>query len=42
MNDENVSLTLHRVVHAPLETVYDAWTDPAVVRQWMAPGTMDG
>ena len=34
----NIYLTLHRVIDAPVETVYAAWTDPEMLRQWLAPG----
>ena len=37
-NEQNIYLTLHRVIHAPVETVYAAWTDPEVLRRWLAPG----
>ena len=35
---EDIYLTLNRVINAPVETVYVAWTDPEVLRQWLAPG----
>lgn len=38
-DERNISLTLHRVINAPVETVYAAWTDPEVLRRWLAPGT---
>ena len=34
----DIYLTLNRVIYAPIETVYAAWTDPEVLRQWLAPG----
>ncbi|MDE0702818.1 MAG: SRPBCC domain-containing protein [Rhodospirillaceae bacterium] len=34
----NVSLTLHRVIDAPVEAVYAAWTEPEMLRRWLAPG----
>ena len=34
----HIYLTLVRVINAPVETVYAAWTDPEVLRQWLAPG----
>ena len=34
----DVYLTLNRVINAPVEAVYTAWTDPEVLRQWLAPG----
>ena len=36
--DSNIHLTLGRVIDAPVEQVYAAWTDPALLRQWLAPG----
>ena len=33
-----IHLTLHRVIHAPVETVYGAWTEPEMLRRWLAPG----
>ena len=35
---DDIYLTLNRVINAPVETVYAAWTDPEVLRQWLAPG----
>jgi uncharacterized protein YndB with AHSA1/START domain len=35
---QSVYLTLHRVIDAPVEAVYAAWTDPAMLRRWLAPG----
>ena len=37
-NEPNIYLTLHRVINAPVETVYAAWTDSEVLRRWLAPG----
>ena len=37
-NERNIYLTLHRVINAPVESVYAAWTDPEVLRRWLAPG----
>ncbi|MYG51855.1 MAG: SRPBCC domain-containing protein [Rhodospirillaceae bacterium] len=36
--ERNVSLTLHRVSDAPVEAVYAAWTEPEMLRRWLAPG----
>ncbi|MCY3828786.1 MAG: SRPBCC domain-containing protein [Rhodospirillaceae bacterium] len=36
--ERNVSLTLHRVIDAPVEAVYAAWTEPEMLRRWLAPG----
>ncbi len=34
----NIYLALHRVINAPVEAVYAAWTEPEMLRRWMAPG----
>ena len=31
------ALVLERVIDAPRETVFKAWTDPAQIKQWFAP-----
>ena len=31
-------LTLNRVINAPVEAVYAAWTEPEMLRRWLAPG----
>ena len=39
MTDErDIRLTLRRTINAPVETVFEAWTDPEILRQWLAPG----
>ena len=37
-DESSTYLTLHRTINAPVETVYAAWTDPAILRRWLAPG----
>ena len=37
-SEQNIYLTLHRVIDAPVEAIYAAWTDPAMLRRWLAPG----
>ena len=37
-DERSVYLTLRRTIAAPVETVYAAWTDLALLRQWLAPG----
>ena len=32
------SLTVERLIPAPIERVFDAWLDPALLSQWMTPG----
>ncbi|MYA09809.1 MAG: hypothetical protein F4060_02390 [Holophagales bacterium] len=32
-------LTLRRVIDAPVERIYAAWTDPGLLKQWLAPGS---
>ncbi len=34
---ENTSLEIRRVIKAPRDRVYAAWTDPAQLRQWFGP-----
>lgn len=41
MNDENVSLTINRTFAAPVDELYAAWTDPEIIRKWLAPGTTE-
>ena len=36
--ERSAYLTLHRVVDAPVEAVYAAWTEPEMLRRWLAPG----
>lgn len=35
--ERGIYLTLHRMIGAPVETVYAAWTDPEQLRRWFAP-----
>jgi uncharacterized protein YndB with AHSA1/START domain len=37
---ETYSLTVERVIPGPIEEVFDAWLDPASLKQWMKPGPM--
>ena len=34
----DISLKLYRVISAPVEAVYAAWTEPELLRRWLAPG----
>ncbi len=34
---ENTKLVIKRVFHAPRARVYEAWTDPAQLREWFVP-----
>lgn len=36
-DEKDIYLTLHRMIDAPIETVYAAWTDPDLLRRWFAP-----
>ncbi len=36
--ERNICLTLHRAIDAPVEAVYAAWTEPEMLRRWLAPG----
>lgn len=38
--EKTVSLTLVRTLEAPPAEVFEAFTDPAVLQQWMAPGAV--
>jgi uncharacterized protein YndB with AHSA1/START domain len=35
--DENTRLEIRRVINAPRDRVYAAWTDPAQLKQWFGP-----
>ena len=37
---ETYSLTVERIIPGPIEDVFDAWLDPASLKQWMKPGPM--
>ena len=37
-SESEIYLTLHRVIDAPVEEVYAAWTESEMLRHWMAPG----
>lgn len=37
-NEPDIHLTLERVIDAPVQRVYAAWTDPELLKQWLAPG----
>lgn len=34
---QDIYLTLHRTIDAPVEKVFAAWTDPEQLRRWFAP-----
>jgi len=34
---ENLSLEIKRLIKAPRDRVYAAWTDPAQLKQWFGP-----
>ena len=36
--ERDIYLVLHRVIDAPVETVYAAWTEPEMLQRWLAPG----
>ena len=38
MHESAISLTLNRLIDAPLDEVYASWTDPEVLKKWLAPG----
>ena len=35
--EEDTKLVVKRVIHAPRARVYEAWTDPAQLKQWFGP-----
>ncbi len=37
--ERRIALTLHRVIDAPVEAVWAAWTEPEMLRRWLAPGS---
>jgi uncharacterized protein YndB with AHSA1/START domain len=34
MQKENVTITIEKIIKAPIQEVWRAWTDPSVVMQW--------
>jgi uncharacterized protein YndB with AHSA1/START domain len=38
---ENIRLEITRFIRAPRERVYAAWTDPAQLKQWFGPETVE-
>ena len=36
--ERSIYLTLHRMINAPVEAVYGAWTEPEMLHRWLAPG----
>lgn len=38
MTQHREELEVHRVIRAPLERVFDAWTDPALIVKWWGAG----
>lgn len=37
---ENIKLVLKKVIKAPREKVFEAWTQPELMKKWYAPGEM--
>ena len=37
MTDLRTGLVVERLLPAPPDAVFEAWTDPAILREWMAP-----
>ena len=35
--ERSIYLTLHRMIDAPVEAVYGAWTEPEMLCRWLAP-----
>ena len=40
MNDSEIKLVLEKEINAPVETVFDAWTKPELIKRWFAPGSV--
>lgn len=40
MTDPATSLVIRRAVNAPIDRVFKAWTDPALMQRWFCPGSM--
>lgn len=36
-DEQDIYLTLHRTIDAPVEKVFAAWTNPEQLRRWFAP-----
>ena len=36
--ESDIRLTLNRIINAPLDEVYAAWTNPEILKKWFAPG----
>jgi uncharacterized protein YndB with AHSA1/START domain len=41
MPDDRASITVVRTVAAPVAEVFAAWTDAALLRRWLAPGSCE-
>lgn len=41
MQADAKSVTIDRIYHTSPERLFQAWTDPELVRQWFAPGPME-
>ena len=45
MNDtaetvDNIEIILSKEINAPVESVFNAWTQPELIKQWFAPGSV--
>ena len=40
MNDSEIKLVINKNINASVEKVYEAWTDPALIKKWFGPGGM--
>lgn len=38
MNDSVIELIINKDINAPVENVFQAWTQPELMKQWFAPG----
>ncbi len=40
MSDSEIKLAINKKINAPVEKVYEAWTNPEMIKQWFGPGGM--
>ena len=40
MSDNEIKLVINKMIQAPVDKVYAAWTNPELIKQWFGPGQM--